>query len=589
MVRIIIWCIGFLLTLPAMALTQVTATVDKNPVMAKESFILEVVADDDVNANAFDISALSKDFIVGQTSVSSQTSMINYTTTRTTRWTTLLIAKKSGNFVIPAFSIKNQQTTPINLKVLSQSNANKNGNKNSPQDIFVETEVSSTEVYVQQQLSLTVKLHFSVDLKRGNLSQPVIENANFTQIGQDKESSTIINGKRYRVFERLYAISPQKSGQLIVKSPIFSGEIVKASSRRSNFLSFGESKPVSAIGEDLTVSVLPIPKTYQGTWLPSELLSLHQEWQPSSESFIVGEPITRTITLTAAGLSEEQLPAITMPLPHGLKVYPDQTELHTGMNNNRLVSQKVKNFVIVASKTGKFTLPEIIIPWWDTVTDKYQQAVIPSQIITILPNPENITVDNNIENSTTNTASTNNAGMSDSSSISGTPLQKPNTVIIYQSSWLQWLFLALWLLTASAWFISYKLRTRQASVKSSKPSHKPIKNKTSADYTSNKDLYLTLLAACKQNNGELTLNLLTPWVNCLAQTTRQLSSLDEAIIEINDDDFSTEVNELQQFYFGKNSQNNQNTWQGNNLLSIIHRLHKGQQHNDSQPSFSLNP
>ena len=85
------------------------------------------------------------------------------------------------------------------------------------------------------------------------------------------------------------------------------------------------------------------------------------------------------------------------------------------------------------------------------------------------------------------------------------------------------------------------------------------------------------------------MNLLTPWVNCLAQTTRQLSSLDEAIIEINDDDFSTEVNELQQFYFGKNSQNNQNTWQGNNLLGIIHRLHKEQPHNDSQPSFSLNP
>ena len=144
------------------------------------------------------------------------------------------------------------------------------------------------------------------------------------------------------MIERTYAISPQKSGELILKSPIFSGEIMKPSARRSNFLSFGESKPVSVIGEELPISVLPIPKAYQGTWLPSELLSLHQEWQPTPDSFIVGEPITRTITLTAAGLSEEQLPEINMVVPHGLKVYPDQAELHTAMNNNRLVSQKSK-------------------------------------------------------------------------------------------------------------------------------------------------------------------------------------------------------------------------------------------------------
>ncbi|NQY63654.1 MAG: BatD family protein, partial [Alteromonadaceae bacterium] len=340
MVRIIIWYLGFLLTLPAMALTQVTATVDTNPVMAKESFILEVIADDDINANAFDSSALSKDFIVGQTSVSSQTSSINLTTTRTTRWTTLLIARKPGNYVIPAFTIKNKQTKPITLEVLSPGDTQKNSKKN----IFIETALSATEVYVQQQLTLTVKLHFSADLKRGNLSEPAVKNASLSQIGQDKESSTIINGKRYRIYERIYTIKPQKSGELIIKSPIFSGEILKPSARRSNFLSFGETKPVSAIGEDLTISVLPIPESYQGTWLPSELLSLHQEWQPSPDTFKVGEPITRTITLTAAGLSEEQLPEITMTLPHGLKVYPDQTELHTGMNNNRLVSQKVKNF-----------------------------------------------------------------------------------------------------------------------------------------------------------------------------------------------------------------------------------------------------
>ena len=64
------------------------------------------------------------------------------------------------------------------------------------------------------------------------------------------------------------------------------------------------------VGEDIKLNVKPIPIDYQGQWLPSELLSLHQEWQPSPDEFKVGEPITRTITLTVAGLSEEQLPEI---------------------------------------------------------------------------------------------------------------------------------------------------------------------------------------------------------------------------------------------------------------------------------------
>ncbi|NQY65343.1 MAG: hypothetical protein HRT38_16825 [Alteromonadaceae bacterium] len=46
---------------------------------------------------------------------------------------------------------------------------------------------------------------------------------------------------------------------------------------------------------------------------------------------------------------------------------------------------------------------------------------------------------------------------------------------------------------------------------------------------------------------------------------------------------------MQQFYFGKNSQDQQNIWQGNNLQSIIQRLNKKQQHTDQQPSLSLNP
>ena len=57
--------------------TEVTATVDRNPVTVNESFVLTVTVNDDVSNNAFEASKLLQDFVVGRTSVSRQTSMIN--------------------------------------------------------------------------------------------------------------------------------------------------------------------------------------------------------------------------------------------------------------------------------------------------------------------------------------------------------------------------------------------------------------------------------------------------------------------------------------------------------------------------------
>ena len=183
------------------ALSKVTAVVDKNPAMINESILLTVTADDDVNRNALDTSPLLSDFIVGQTSVSSQTSMVNFKTTRVTKWQIVLIARTPGQFIIPALTIENQQSEPVELTVV----AAKEANNTTQTDIFVTSEVSRNEVYVQQLLTLSIKLHFAVDLKSGNLTEPSLTGATIEKIGQDKQSDNIINGRRYRVIEQTYA------------------------------------------------------------------------------------------------------------------------------------------------------------------------------------------------------------------------------------------------------------------------------------------------------------------------------------------------------------------------------------------------
>mgnify|MGYP000713530314 CR=1 FL=1 len=553
----------------AFALTSVTASVDKNPVTIKESIVLTVVADDDVDANALNTSALLKDFIVGRTSVSTQTSMVNFQTSRSTRWTTVLIARKAGTVTIPALTVDNVRTQPIEVKVLAADD--KNAAKQ--QDIFITNEISSDNIYVQQQLTLTVKLHFSAELKRGSLTEPTLIGANIVQIGKDQESEQIINGKRFRVIERTYAINPQESGEFNILSARFSGEIMMPSARRSNFLSFAETKPVSVVGDDIPLTVRPIPVSYQGQWLPSEILTLHQEWQPNPNNFKVGEPITRTISLTAAGLSKEQLPKITFEVPRGLKVYPDQAELHSSLTKDRFVSQQVQNFAIVASRAGEYELPAITIPWFNTVTNRTEQAQLPAQTITVQANtdfPEEITptlpAENNQVDNVVNTPSSETAAQA--------------AQVIYQTSWLQWLFLVLWLLTSFAWAFSAYLRKKYF-----KQATGNDKNVSKIVASANSKIYPTLINACKDNNGEQVLSLLVPWVNNIANPEQKAASLDEAVTLVSNENIAEEIKELQQHLYGKSVSN----WQGETLANLIKTVNKQGIAKVSSDSLNLNP
>ena len=266
----------------------------------------------------------------------------------------------------------------------------------------------------------------------------------------------------------------------LCKPRFFSGEILQASQRRSSFLSFAQTKPVSVLGEELAISVRPIPENYPKDvqWLPTDILTLHQEWQSSDSQFIVGEPITRTITLTAAGLSKAQLPKLDMKSTRGLKVYPDQAELNATVNNGRLVSQKVQNFALVPSSAGDFTLPAMNVIWFNTITNTIEKAILPSQTITVEPGE-------NIANSPS-TISTPVNQVQQASSSAPELAVKASTSVKDADDTMKWLFLALWILTILAW-CSHIFYLKKVGVQAKKTGREQLNS------TSNH--YLTLLAA----------------------------------------------------------------------------------------------
>jgi hypothetical protein len=441
------------LALPSIALTELTASVDKNPVLQGEYFVLSIAADDTVQGSQPDTAALLKDFIVGPTSVSSQTSIINGSVTRKTVWKTELMSRKSGVFQVPAFELKDIKSQPFKLEVKARESQSSNN-----KDIFIKTSLTPNTLYVQQAGVYNVKLYLAKDLSEGSLTTPELENAQISQLGKQVESNEIIEGKRYLVVSRDYLVQPQKSGEFTIEAPAFNGRI------RQNYRSIA----VSAIGEDTQLTVKPIIDNYQGNWLPSELVTLHEEFQPDNMSVEVGTPITRTITLTAIGITKEQLPEIKLSNIDGIKSYPDQAENKNVVRDGRIISQRIESFALLPQKPGSYSLPEVKIPWFNTVINKVQFATLPAKQITV-----------------TGSALTSQAPVATSQTFNDNTAQAPSNsatpTIVTQveplSLWITILGYALWVVTLIV-FLIFAVRNKNKALISTeeKPQNKTQMN-----------------------------------------------------------------------------------------------------------------
>jgi hypothetical protein len=343
--------------------SEVTATVDRNPVTANQSFVLTVTVDDDVENDSFSPSKLLKDFVVGRTSVSRQTSMINGRLSKQTRFTTVLIPQAAGEYTIPEVTIAGVSSQPITIEVLEAGSNQDTEQKTA----FLEAQVDSEQVYLQQPITYVARLFLAADLNKGNLVPPQAENADVQQIGRDEESTQMVNGRRYKVYQRVYQITPSKSGPLSITGARFDGEVF-TQGQRSIFSSFSNTQPVSTIAETIDVNVKPVPSNWQGHWLPSELVSISQSVSPEQETYTVGEPLIISYMLTAIGVKPEQLPEIKPEFPDTVRVYPDGDETDQFTRNGVVISQKTVSFAIVPNQPGPLSIPALEVPWFNTKT-----------------------------------------------------------------------------------------------------------------------------------------------------------------------------------------------------------------------------
>ena len=375
-------------SLPALAALQ--AYVDHNPVSQDESFTLTVESSGDVDGSP-DWSPLKQDFDLQGQSRNTSLSIINGSMSRKTQWMISLIPKRSGRIQIPPISVGAEQTQPLSVTVTpaSQAQAQQPGG-----DLFMEVSAEPTTAYVQQQIIYTVRLFHAVDLGNGSsLSQPDLPDGNAVveKLGKDNSYQSVRDGVRYDVIERRYAIYPQKSGDVDIAPVEFDGDIVQGGGGNGMF-AFGidpfnqRTRHKRLHSRTIHITVKPIPAAFHGTqWLPARSLQLEQSWSPTPPKFEVGQPVTRTLSVLADGLTSSQLPALGTGAVNGVKQYPDQPSLKETQAGDGITGLRTEKTAYIPTHAGTVTLPAVRIPWWNTTTDKMEVATLPARTFTVAP------------------------------------------------------------------------------------------------------------------------------------------------------------------------------------------------------------
>jgi len=508
---------------------EVQVIIDRNPVQVNESFQLVFSLDQSPDREP-DFSILQQHFLILSNNRSNSISIINGEYQRSVKWSLQLMAKQIGEFMIPAIRFGKQRSEPFQVTVQPSSLAS------VPHDqLVLELLVDNSEVYVQSQVIVTLRLLSATNISAYQFGDVKLENldAMIEPLGDVRQYQTRIADRSYLVLEKQYALFPQQTGRLGI-APVMAEVRLPSGSSFDPFQTGGEIRRLRS--QQVFIDVEVIPAEFDAPyWLPANKIELREDWQGDLVGLVAGEPITRSLTLVAEGLTAAQLPELMLAQIDGIKQYPDQPGLQDKRSSKGINGTRVQKVALIPGAAGSYMLPEISLPWWNLRTGKLETATIPARELIV------------------------NAAPSTAAAEPATPSEPaPATPVVETNRFWLWLSLLLacgWALSAFYWW----MRSRhQAGAHGTSPLEHP-----SLRQARNK-----LQQACNQGDANGARQTLLAWGQVLL-APRQIDNLHQ-LVNYFDAELMLEIQRLNQSLYAQVH----TSWQGENLWRLCQQLEK---------------
>ncbi|MCG6372908.1 BatD family protein [Vibrio fluvialis] len=476
------------------------ASVSKNKVAKNEVFQLTVVSDQKASGDDIDFSVLDNDFFMSRPSFSSSVNIINGSRSNRSEWTVSLAANRLGVVTIPSFELNGARTQPIALQVTQDEQA-----PNSDDLVEVRSQLSRSTLYPSESALFKARLIIKADPRRlqdPKIAPPSVDGMELKAASEPNQYQTVMDGIQVTVVDQDFRITASEAGDFTLTEPSFKGALIYGSSYSGST----RILPLQTTPKTYTLHVDPKPTDYQGTWLPTSKLTLSEQWLDSQGKAIsgrhfatkVGDSITREVTVQVTGLTQEQLPNISLSYPDSVRVYDEKPQFATLDNGD--VTMTLKQ-VLIPRQSGEIALPKVTMQWWDTVTKAQKNTTADGLTLSVAAgDPGTVTA---------------------STPLPATPAQVQTTTVTDAGFWpyLTALFALLWLATLGlAW--RWKSSPGKAAPQSSA---QPV-----ADTP-----YEQLQQALNRDDGIAISRALNVWMQHVTLTDAETAQLTLALHELN--------------------------------------------------------
>jgi hypothetical protein len=243
-------------------------------------------------------------------------------------------------------------------------------------DLFLRATVDKTELYVGEQVMLSLYIYSRMDLMSvDTVTMPKLEGfwtQDFKSPSELRPEDAVLNGVRYRRYLlRQKALFPMKAGDFTIEA---------AAADITTGVYFAGSR-VHKVGNPVTIKVKPLPKGGDGSTLVGR-------WRLSREvtasEVALGDPVQLKLVLEGRGnLQAVQLP--TLAVPPGLKAFDPETSDKPASAQGQVGGTRTVEYVLVPQQTGTFTLPGITLPYFDPESHTWEETRVDPITLTVRP------------------------------------------------------------------------------------------------------------------------------------------------------------------------------------------------------------
>jgi hypothetical protein len=230
----------------------------------------------------------------------------------------------------------------------------------------------SGEVWVGQAVPLNVEV-IVPSWFTGAPKFPELEVPNAVTLSPEGAVNFVVQsvGKTFSAQSQRYLIYPQVKGKYTV--PLVKVQVTYA-------LPDGKPSPPAVLASLPVQFEARLPAGAEGAkyYLTTSNFRINQSLDRKPEGLKVGDSVTRTVDMMAEDTVGISLPPLKFEAPEGIRLYPGTPKVSEKAERGKIEATRTETATYVLEKEGHYTLPEIMIVWWNPQTKRMNKARLPA-------------------------------------------------------------------------------------------------------------------------------------------------------------------------------------------------------------------